>query len=1147
LSEVLGIAPLTAQVLINRGIADPVAAAAFLTPGLDRLNDPLELPDMVEAVDRLAAAVRTRIPIVVYGDYDADGVTAAAIMLRGLRHLGALVNVYIPDRRTEGYGLNVPAVETLARAGARLLVAVDCGVTAVAAAESARQAGMDLIILDHHEPLGPLPPAVAIVDPKRQRGGPADYCAAGLAFQTCRALYAAVGQEMPDELIALAALGTVADAVRLVGDNRVMVAAGLERLGWPSIPGLDALSAVSTLRPPVRTRDLSHGLAPRLNAAGRLAHARSAVRLLTTDDPEEAQAIAAELDALNQERRALCDAVLAQAIDEVERAGLASAPVLVVARSGWHPGVVGIVASQLVERYHRPTVVIALDGEVARGSARSIPPLNLVDAIGACAQSLVGFGGHAMAAGLSIEAAAIPQFADALRAEVGRRLRPEDLEPVTSVDAEVSLEDLMPALAVELERLAPYGNGNPEPVFLTRRLRAVGTRLVGDGAHLRLLVSDGVRTAETIAFRGGDHLELLAFTQARIDLAYTLEVDRWRDEERLQLVATDLQTPEVDLEAVALDAAQVLDRLFARADDYLGPRLRDVDQAPAFHTKVVGVTFDGRQELLPAVRAGERLQLARDPHNARDPHAIKVLLHDGRQLGFLSASLAARLAPSIDAGARYLATAASLTGGGEKAWGLNIFIQRESRWSDNGGSPSPQRVSGGPDLAERLFAGVYRGRKQGPALSETVATLIEGRRAVASIGPGRGLLPSVVMGALARVALGVRPVVIVLPRALVVDAWFDLAGPWLREVALRGAAAHGLLPAPAAARLAGRLERGTIDVLFASSEWIERQAPAAGSVIVVSDSLSDDDPAMVEGRYGRALCLVAGPIPPAQATIVQTRYGFEGLIVDPRTRDNLRVVDRRERSDAAITPGTGPPRPEKVLVLAATPEESVAVARRLRDDHAGASAGSIAYYHAGLPGSLRRVLEDLFAAGRLTTLICGSLLLDPSVPPDVARLAALGLYPDRLLMADALGSAGGNRRAAVIELCYGAAAVAGCQAAVDARAPSREVLAQCFRAFKASSGGRSWTVPGDHPAQIPDSGLTPEVQQASLEILIEAGVVTREAIGDEVRYTLNEGGRVDLRTSLRYREGERERAAWADLRAWATGPAARILADLAGA
>ncbi|MBI3998060.1 MAG: single-stranded-DNA-specific exonuclease RecJ [Armatimonadetes bacterium] len=1147
LIDALGVSAVAAQVLINRGLRSPAAAAAFLAPGLDRFSDPFTLEDMDRAVDRLARAVREQAPIVIYGDYDADGITATAMLVRALRDLGAVVDFFIPDRRTEGYGLRPEAVVALASQGARVVVAADCGVTATDAAEAAQAAGVDLVILDHHEPLDVLPHAAALVDPKRQDPPPAgDFCAAGLAYQACRALYEAMGgRQAPDDLLGLAALGTVADVVVLLGDNRILVAVGLDQLARTGIAGIEALAAIAGLRPPLRTRDLSHGLAPRLNAAGRLAHARAAVRLLLTDDPAEARELAEALDRLNQERRALCDTVLADCIAEIEQAGLDRHPAMVLARSGWHPGVIGIVASQLVERYYRPTVLIALEDGVGRGSARSIGPFHLVEALHAAAGRLLAYGGHAMAAGLTVAADAVPQFTETFVQVARERLRPEDLQPVTIIDAEVPLEALTPPLAAELERLAPHGNGNPEPVLMTHGLRVVGTRLVGDGTHLRLVVSDGVRTVEGIAFRHGDRAELLAFTQARIDLAYTVEINRWRDAEDLQVVVTDLQTPGVDLEAVATDTGAVLDRLFSRAQDYLGPRRREVEEADAFYTKVVGVTFEGRQALLPAVRPGMRLPLARDPQNPRDPHAIKVLLPDGRQVGFLRAALAARLAPAVDAGARYAATATAVTGGGDRAWGLNILIEREAPWAREEAESSDfkARWPAGPGFAERMASALCRGRPPSPAPRTIVDRLLAGHRVVARIGPGRGLLPGAIMAATALLAQGARPVLVVLPRAGVVDAWHDLAGPWLRELGMRTGAVHAGLAASAAGRIADALSRGTLDVLFASELWVDQALPEAGAVVVVGDHLTaPEEMGRVLERHGESVRLIAGPVAAPLLSDLVRRFARESLVTDSAPRDNLRVVDRRGRAGAPdIQIGQG--RPEKTLMLAPGEEDCVVAARSLRDRYPEA-ASRIAYYHAGLPIPLRRVLEDLFAAGRITVLVAGCHLSDPAIPPDVARVAAFGLHPDRLLASEELAAAGFGGRTAVIELAYGPEAFLASEADLDARFPSRHLLVKCYRALVAY--GRAWTRSEDGADQ-PRWALPPAVLDASLEVLEEAGVVAREGTGKSARYSLaGLDSRVDLRRSLRYREGERARAALADLRAWAMGPASRILADLAG-
>ncbi len=1160
LAEATGLSLLVARVLVNRGLTDPVAASAFLSPSLDRLSAPLSLIDMDRAVDRLGRAIRENDLIVVYGDYDADGVTATAILVRTLHRLEARADFYIPDRRTEGYGLSAGAVAYLAARGANLIVAVDCGVTATAAAAAARQAGVDLVILDHHEPVGDLPVAAAVVDPKRRDAGAAaaDYCAAGLALQICRELLARFGSgKRPDgpgldhpgidDLLELASLGTVADAVALSGDNRIIVAEGLKRLERPSLPGLAALADVANLRPPLRARDLSHGLAPRLNAAGRLAHARSAVRLLLTGDVDEARSLAAELDELNRQRRALCAAVFADAVDEVERGGLARDPAIVLARDGWHPGVIGIVASQLVERYCRPAVLVAVHDGVGRGSARSIPALHLVEALEDAAAHLAGFGGHAMAAGLTVAAGAFAGFRRDFLAAAGSRLGPEDFERVVEIDAEARLEGLTAAVAADVERLAPFGQGHPEPVFQTRGIRAIGTRLVGDGSHLRLVVTDGEHTAEAIAFRLADRAELLAFTQARIDLAYTVERDRWRDGGGIQLVVEDLRTPDVDLETITADVGPVLDRLFARAEDYLDLRLDAVEQAAAFNTKVVGVTFEGRQAFLPGVRPGESLGLVRDPHNPRDPHAIKVCTADGRQLGFLRATLAARLAPSMDAGARYSATATALTGGGDRAWGLNIYVQRDAPWSREARTGEGDAAYPGGAPGARLAFSLGRGRP----MTDLQRQIVEGMRAggmlAVRMGPGRGLLPAALMAAVA-LAPAARPVIVVLPRVSDVEAWYPLAAPPLREIGVQVAAAHGALSPSAAWRLAGAIARREIDVLLASLAWVERHSDIGGATIAILDALGGAGDLVSLDATAGTLRLIAGSLASGVIDEIRRRWPrFTDASIAPPVRDNLRVVDRRGRvPDDGLT--LEPSRREKTLVVASDAAHSVAVARRLRDRFPDA-AGAIAYYHAGLPAPLRRVLEDLFAAGRITTLVAGALLVEPAAPPDITRVVAAGARPSRWLAAESLAVAGLGGRAAAVELAYTPDTLAAAQAAMEVRFPPRDVLVRCYRALREASRDRPWTLPGDASGLLPGSALPHEALIACLDILVDAGAVAREDPGDgPPQYTLTEtSGRIDLTRSVRYVEGERERAAWVDLRAWALGPAGAILGDLARA
>ncbi|MCL6553012.1 MAG: single-stranded-DNA-specific exonuclease RecJ [Firmicutes bacterium] len=1145
LAGALGLHPLVAQVLAGRGLRDPEAAEAFLAPRLERLQDPLRLAGMAQAVARMESALEARRSIVVYGDYDADGVTATAILVCALRALGGHVDFYVPDRRRDGYGLHPDAVAALAARGTGLVIAVDCGTTAHAAAEVARVQGVEVVVLDHHEPPATLPGVTALVNPKRQSPSPGDYCAAGLALQAARALFARRGRTVPDDLVALAAVGTVADAVTLLDDNRVLVAAGLASLARGTPTGLAALAEVAGLRPPFRVRDVSHGLAPRLNAAGRLADARDAVRLLLAADLQEARALAQALDRLNAERRRLCDAVFAEALERVQRDGLGARMAVVLAQEGWHPGVIGIVASQLVERLHRPVVLIALDGPSGRGSARSVPAVHLVDTLRAVGTHLLAYGGHAMAAGLSIAAGAADAFARAFEDAVAARVTAEDLCPVLAIDAEVGLEALSPELVDALGRLAPHGPGNPEPVFATRGLRALATRLVGDGTHLRLVVGDGRRTADVIAFREGEKVELLAFTQASVDLAYTLALDTWVDPPAVRLVAVDMVTPGVDLETVATDARQVLERLFARASDYLdAPEdgRRPLEHAGAFHTKVVGVTYAGRQAVVRTVQPGERLRLVREPSNPRDPYAIRVCRLDGTQLGFLRARLAAHLAPAMDTGARYVATATAVTGGGERAWGLNILVERAGVADDQDADGAAGQVywPEETDLPDALVARLLRGRAPAPVQRETSGRLRRGQRLVVPLGPGRGLVPTAITATLAVLASGRRPTVLAVPRAAVVDAWWDLAGPSLRDLGVRAAAVHGGRSPGAAGRVAEALATGRLDVLVASLPWVTRHPDSVAAAVVVADALAAEDLEQVLDRAGDAVRLVVGPLPDALVRQCTAR-GLATLAARRAPRETLRLVDRRGHG-AGTWPGPGSRgADDKTLVTVADPATSVAVAAALRQ---GGGGDRVAYYHAGLPATLRRVLEDLFGAGRIASLVLGAHATAPAIPPDVRRVVALGLRPDPLLAAEELALVGMDGRGATVTLAYDPDHLAAADGALASTFPSRDVLVRCYRAIRAA-GGAVVAAPG-RPPVVEGSGCSPPQVEAALAILTEAGVLVREDLGT-VRYALADvAGRVALPRSLRYVEGERARAALAALRAWAGGPAPAILADLAG-
>jgi single-stranded-DNA-specific exonuclease len=525
LSQELGLSSVTAAILTRRGHATPEAARHFLAA--DDRHDPLALHGVHEACEAILRHVTAGTQIVVHGDYDVDGVCSTAILVRALRRLGADPRWHIPSR-ADGYGLSVATVERLAASGAALLVTVDCAITAVREVARARELGLEVVVTDHHRPADALPDCT-IVHPGLGSYPFPDLCAAAVSYKLAEALHRIAGRDpaVLEEDLDLVGLATVADVVPLRGENRRLVREGLAALARTAKPGLRALMRVGGVDPGAVTEHaLGFRLAPRLNAAGRLQRADAALELLLTEDADRAATVADELDLLNRERQDTETRILFEA--EAARAEHPEAPAYVLAGEGWHPGVIGIVASRMVERYHRPCVVIALDGDAGRGSGRSISAFDLHAGLAACSEHLRRFGGHRAAAGLEIDRSQVDAFREAFVAHAASVLSPDDLIAEQRIDAVVPGDALGTALAEELELLAPFGHGNPAPTLLVPAARISEVRSMGeDGQHARFTLSGGGTRARAVAFRTAARL-LPASDQERHDAAVRLELNEWK-------------------------------------------------------------------------------------------------------------------------------------------------------------------------------------------------------------------------------------------------------------------------------------------------------------------------------------------------------------------------------------------------------------------------------------------------------------------------------------------------------------------------------------------------------------------------------------------------------------------------------------------
>lgn len=547
LETCLGLPRVLCALLVARGHDEPDAAKAFLRPRLDDLHPPETLPDLPLAVARILSAIQKEETILVHGDYDVDGMAGTALLTRWVRRLGGRVVPFVPHRVRDGYDLGEAGLKAAVSSGASLLVTVDCGILAHAAVEEAHTLGLEVIVTDHHAPGEDLPPALAVLDPARADSlypNP-DLCGTGVAFKLCHGLANAmgIGEEELHPLLDLVGLATVADLVPLRRENRVLARYGLKALARTRNFGLQALMAEAGVSPDgVSAGKVGFGLAPRLNALGRLGEAQDGLRLLLTDDRDEALQLAQEAESVNRVRQDADRKTLAEALELLARSFDPERDYgVVLASESWHPGVVGIVASRVAERIHRPAILIALDGKRGRGSARSIPDYNLLEGIRACGSFLERFGGHRQAAGMEIRKDRIPEFREAFAAETRRNLVGKELRPTLHVELDVQLAEMSHDFYRYLQYMGPHGMGNPGPSFLARGVSLSGPAKIVGPDHLKMRLRQGAVELEAIGFHLARRFSPQALGTGLVDVVFQLHENEFRGVTQLQARLKDIR------------------------------------------------------------------------------------------------------------------------------------------------------------------------------------------------------------------------------------------------------------------------------------------------------------------------------------------------------------------------------------------------------------------------------------------------------------------------------------------------------------------------------------------------------------------------------------------------------------------------------
>ena len=1141
----LGISPVLANLLINRGYREPHEVMEFLNPSLHQLSSPFEMLNMGAAAERILEAVERKEKIVVYGDYDVDGICASVTLYQGLKMLDADVAYYVPDRMEEGYGVNTPALRAIFEDGARLLITVDCGISSWKEVAEAKSWGMEVIVTDHHQLPDTLPDCI-IVNPvfsNNEKDKWRHLCGTGVAFKVVQALFMRHFQEegFSNRLrpfLDIVALATVADIVPLKGDNRVLVKFGLDEMAEDKRPGLAALRKIAQNQENAvpTTTAVGFGLAPRLNACGRIGDVRLGLQLLVTEDHDEAMEIAMKLDQENRHRQEIERAIYEEALEKVQSQGLNQSEGLIVVGENWHPGVIGIVASRLVEKFYTPTIVLTLNNGLYKGSARSIEGFHMQQALAQCSDLLVNYGGHSQAAGLGLKPEDLPEFRKQFAKIVSAETTSDSFLPSLFIDSEIDMEDVNADMYREISKIQPTGTMNPTPVFVCRGQKTLEARTVGgNGDHLRIKLRCGQGDIFGIGFKKAN---LEPVTQdGSIDVAFCLDKNTYNGRTSLQMLIQDLKSYRRP------DDMNLLDRLFFYKDKYLeDDPYRSIGQQDQFYTKVVGVTFENRQAVVEHLTEGQPLELRREHNNEHDENAIAVVA-DGEQIGYLKRSIARHLAPNFDQGIGYEAMVVQITGSAEKNWGVNIFIRRTDASSTSQMEQQTQIRSelealDEPELKEKIREALLGSHSYRPKQQEALDALYKGDNVMAILGTGRGK-SAIFQTYSAYLALWKRQVtIIVYPLRALVNDQYQALDKKLSPLGLQVRLGTGALEGEERASFFQQMMDGQVDIILTTPEFLvchKQRFMELGSrlgMVVI-----DEAHHLASRRQGyKQLPAGLKDIRPHQVLAVTATAGddaarhimdtlqIDSVIVDTHVRENLILVDEREnykKSDYLLQLVN---RGEKTVIYMNSRQKAVQIAEMLREKAAPAVQKKICYYHGGLASADRLAIETAFRSGDLQVIVTTSAFGEGIDIPDIRHVVLYHLSFSSEEYNQLAGRAGRDGQPARVHLLYNRRDETLNKNVLNASCPAREVLGRFYKllqylvqgkpAIEMTNAELVELVKREHIAEPNESCIS-----TWLGIFEELGFLEREREGSKRRIIMVPSpNKMDLSSSLRYQE-----------------------------
>lgn len=1140
------ISEVMAKILVNRGLESSDDVCSFMCADWRIMQDPFLLPGMNEGSKIILEAIMSQKKILVYGDYDVDGITSTALMIRFLKKYGVSADYYIPDRFEEGYGINKGAVEKIKARGVELIITVDCGISSSVEVQYVKELGMDIVITDHHEIPAELPEAKAIINPKLscEEQAWSHLAGVGVALKVAQAITKLAGKSDDYwlDLIYLAAIGTIADVVPLIGENRIIVKEGLKQIERKAAPGIQALIEISGIKnSPITTENIGYGLAPRLNACGRLQKADVGLKLLLSNDREESLQLAEILNEGNKLRQTIEREILDEVIEKLEtQVDLVKDRVLVVCGDEWHAGVIGIVASRIVDKYYRPTIILSSEKGLAKGSARSIPGFHLYEALEQVEELLQKYGGHEMAAGLTVKEENIAQLRASLNAWAQEVLQEKDLIKVMNIDAEVEGIQLNEDIVHELSKLAPFGNANPMPVLAIRGMKVTNCMGVGSkGDHLKLKVFAKERCFDGIAFKMGTLKEEVTDWE-KCDLAFVPEMNTWNGNTRLQLNIKDIKChyePDDPLREM-----NFLDRLYQEGDIWLEDNYyRDIVDQQEFNTKIVGVSFDNRQDTIKKLDAGEAVQLIREKNNAYDPYSIAVNSEKG-QIGYLNARLAKNLAAALDNGINYEAYISQITGYDRDCYGVNICVRK----IDYGRKKSSSDIKSGlqrlteKDLAERIRFAVLGPYDYHEKQKEAVEALKRGKNSLVILGTGRGKSAIFQTMAAYLALLKKKVTIIIYPLRSLVNDQYRYLKEKMVSLGIEVAAVNGSMNAQEKQEVFKNMMQGKLDIILTTPEFlhynIERFQLLTDNIgLFVTDEAHHLAQGKRKGyrllnknwdKLGKPLSLaVTATADDEAAQRIAHELEIDTYIIENHKRSNLMLIDKREEKDKLAYLISLVHSDERIVAYVNSRKQSYQLASDLRL-YCPKYKDLIGYYHGGLNGESRKTLEEMFQNGSLKVMITTSAFGEGINIPDIKHVVLYHLCFSSTEFNQLSGRAGRNNEEAFIHILFGDRDKKLNELILESVTPSREVLAKFYIYLRDMAQK-------ENPFQITNSDMAEELQKMGLKnfreqsattclgILEELGLLLREVEGSKrfIHMVPPPPGKLDLTDSVRYLEG----------------------------